>query len=140
MTPHQKSVQTKKLRAVLRVIKAHKKNFNMTDYCKKGSNFDDNSTELDCGTVMCMAGFAAFPYLRKNKARIKGTIVYINDVVVYIFGIGADALNLSMTDANNLFIPKYWPSKFYKLGPASWHKITYKQLEARVEHFIKTGE
>lgn len=143
-TTHQIAI----LREAVSVIKAHRDQFNMRYYwgLKNAGMLDQpvflENPQHNCGTVACFGGWIVAIDDARNSIKFKRNQSEVaaraEEILNFEEEYDLDGDPIDYTD--KLFMPDSWPREFRVVNGDDWEKITPEQLEARVEHFIKTGE
>lgn len=145
---HATPEQARILREAVAAIKAHPETFEMSIWA--GHNF--NESNEPCGTVCCLAGQVVRNAVDDTVwAEIIRREEHTNATPVKDHALRM--LNLSDgSQSNVLFVAEYWPERFKpdvdcvcdeELDEDCYCSLknpTPEQLEARVEHWIETGE
>jgi hypothetical protein len=143
---HATPEQARILREAVAAIKAHPEMFEMSIWA--GTQF--NESNEPCGTVCCLAGQivrnAVDDASWSNLVRVEETTnaTPVRDQATQM-------LDLYRWQAERLFVSAYWPERFKPDVECvcdecddecycSLKNPTPEQLEARVEHWIETGE
>lgn len=144
---HATPEQARILRETVAAIKAHPETFEMSIWA--GRNF--NESNEPCGTVCCLAGQVvrnsvddtAWADLVQQEENTNRTPIKDKAIAM---------LEIYEWQSNGLFVSEYWPEAFKPdVGCicdaddddecfCSLMNPTPEQLEARVEHWIETGE
>jgi hypothetical protein len=122
-------MNVKLLRKVAKHILAEPKRLDMTDW-----GYLDSTSRLApaCGTVCCIAGWAAVLH---NPDRAK---MEFENLIWQADEPGTNGLQLTPEESDRLFHIQGWPSDF---RAAYWNQPRGSRAEitvARIEHFIKT--
>jgi hypothetical protein len=97
--------------------------------CKNASKFDMGMWGNECGTTMCIAGWAiklSGDDPRKYDSHLENR--------------AKDLLGLTEKQVDDLFYAAYWPQKFsFKFSTAKTNEDRVMIAAERIEHLIKTG-
>jgi hypothetical protein len=133
--PKPKKINVELLRQVQNAIVKHAAHFNMGTWgygAKKRHIMHDESSESECGTTACIAGFIVLLHDGKVGYGVAGR-------AAKLLGLDYDVWNDEL-NGNKLFHLSNWPTKFCRRYLQAKRNLTRARVAAeRIEHFIQTN-